>query len=51
MDEDTEIKAVTKLAGESMAQVMNYLAATGLKLGFLVNFCAFPKAGIIRIVR
>ncbi|GMO68272.1 MAG: hypothetical protein Ta2A_16460 [Treponemataceae bacterium] len=37
MDEDTETKAVTKLAGESSAQVMNYLAATGLKLGFLVN--------------
>ncbi|GHV93422.1 GTP-binding protein [Spirochaetia bacterium] len=46
-----EIKAVTKLASESKAQVMNYLTATGLKLGFLVNFCAFPKAEIIRIVR
>ncbi|MDR1894973.1 MAG: GxxExxY protein [Spirochaetales bacterium] len=32
-----EIKAVTK------AQVLSYLAATGLKLGFLVNFCAIPK--------
>ncbi|GHU78144.1 GTP-binding protein [Spirochaetia bacterium] len=46
-----EIKAITKLGSESRAQVMNYLAATGLKLGFLVNFCGFPKAEIIRIVR
>ncbi|MDR1932621.1 MAG: GxxExxY protein [Spirochaetales bacterium] len=45
-----EIKAVTKLTNEYNAQVLNYLAATGLKLGFLVNFCAYPKAEIIRIV-
>jgi GxxExxY protein len=46
-----EIKAVTKLTNEHTAQTLNYLVATGLKLGFLVNFCASPKAKIIRIVR
>jgi GxxExxY protein len=46
-----EIKAVTKIVNEHRAQVLNYLAATGLKLGLLVNFHAFPKAEIIRIIR
>jgi len=38
-----EIKAVTKLADEHRAQVMNYLKATGFQLGLLVNFGHFPK--------
>ncbi|GHU69712.1 hypothetical protein FACS189450_03030 [Spirochaetia bacterium] len=42
-----EIKAVIRLADEFKAQVMKYLAATTLKLGFLVNFCGFSKAEII----
>jgi GxxExxY protein len=46
-----ELKAVNKLAGEHKAQVINYLAATGLKLGILVNFNACPKAEIIRLIR
>ena len=46
-----EIKAVSKITNQHKAQLMNYLAATGLKLGLLVNFSAFPKAEIIRIVR
>ena len=46
-----EIKAVTKLAAEHTAQMLNYFTATGLKLGFLVNFCAYPKAEIIRVIR
>jgi len=33
-----EIKAVTVLADEHRAQVMNYLSATGYRLGLLVNF-------------
>jgi GxxExxY protein len=45
-----EIKTVTKISNEHKAQVLNYLAATGLKLGLLVNFYAFPKAEIIRII-
>ena len=32
------------------AQLMNYLKATGYKLGLLVNFGAYPKAEIRRIV-
>ncbi|MDR1286021.1 MAG: GxxExxY protein [Treponema sp.] len=46
-----EIKAVHKLTNEHKAQVFNYLAATGMTLGFLVNFCVYPKAEIIRIIR
>jgi GxxExxY protein len=46
-----EIKAVRKIAEEHKAQLMNYLAASGLKLGFLVNFCSYPKAEIVRIIR
>lgn len=33
-----ELKAVKELAGEHRAQVINYLKATGLQLGLLVNF-------------
>jgi hypothetical protein len=39
-----------KETSEYTAQIMNYLVPTELKLGFLANFCAFPKAEIIRIV-
>lgn len=38
-----EIKAVSKLADEHRAQIQNYLNATGLKVGLLVNFGHFPK--------
>jgi GxxExxY protein len=44
-----EIKAVSDLTDEHKAQVFNYLKATGLKLGLLVNFGHFPKAQIERI--
>ena len=33
-----ELKAVKALAPEHTAQVINYLKATGLEVGFLVNF-------------
>ncbi len=33
-----EIKAVTKLADNHEAQLINYLKATGIKVGLLVNF-------------
>lgn len=46
-----EIKAVKELANEHRAQVHNYLKATGLTLGFLVNFGHYPKAQVERIVR
>jgi len=45
-----ELKAVTELTDEHRAQVQNYLKATGLKLGLLVNFGHYPKAEVERIV-
>ena len=45
-----ELKAVKDLAGEHRAQVHNYLKATGLELGLLVNFGHYPKVEIERIV-
>jgi GxxExxY protein len=41
-----EIKAVSQLLDEHRAQVHNYLKATGLKLGLLVNFCELSEAGL-----
>src|SRR5688572_22358220 len=38
-----EIKAVSALPDEHRAQVLNYLNATGHKLGLLVNFGHYPK--------
>ncbi len=46
-----EIKAVNELNNEHKAQVHNYLKATGLELGLLVNFGHYPKTQIERIVR
>ncbi len=45
-----EIKAVREIAPEHKAQVINYLKATGMKLGILVNFGAYPKATALRLV-
>ena len=45
-----ELKAVKELANEHRAQVHNYLKATGLELGLLVNFGHHPKVEIERIV-
>ena len=44
-----EIKASRGLALESEAQLLNYLKATGINVGLLVNFKG-PKAEIKRIV-
>jgi GxxExxY protein len=38
-----EIKALSAVADEHRAQVLNYLSATGFQLGLLVNFGHFPK--------
>jgi GxxExxY protein len=44
-----ELKAVSELAAEHRAQVTNYLEATRLRLGLLVNFGGAPKARIERL--
>jgi len=46
-----ELKAVEQLADEHVAQVLNYLNATGYELGLLVNFGHHPKLEYKRIVR
>ena len=43
-----ELKAVSALCDEHRAQVLNYLNATGYKLGLLVNFGHHPKMQIER---
>jgi len=45
-----EIKAVSQLLGVHRAQVVNYLRATGLRLGLLVNFHSTPTLDYERIV-
>ncbi len=45
-----ELKAISKLIKDNEAQVINYLNATGLKLGILVNFGHYPKLEYKRIV-
>jgi len=46
-----EIKAVSEFCGEHRAQVLNYLKATGFRLGLLVNFGNHPKLDYERIAR
>ena len=46
-----ELKAVKQIADEHRAQLHNYLKATGLKLGLLVNFGHYPKASVERIIK
>ena len=45
-----ELKAVKEVTDEHRAQVMNYLRATGLEVGLLVNFGHFPGLQWQRIV-
>ena len=44
-----ELKAVKQLLPEHSAQLCNYLRATGMKLGLLINFSHYPGAEIKRI--
>ncbi len=46
-----EIKAVSSISDEHRARVHNYLKATDMKLGLLVNFGHFPKLQSERIAR
>jgi GxxExxY protein len=45
-----EVKAVSQLVDEHRAQTFNYLRATSMRLGILVNFGAHPKLEHYRIV-
>ena len=45
-----EINAASRLIDEHRAQVLNYLHATGMQLGLLVNFGHYPKLEYERIV-
>jgi GxxExxY protein len=45
-----ELKAVKAVVPEHHAQLLNYLKATGMRLGLLVNFGSYPKATIERLV-
>jgi len=46
-----ELKTVSVLTDEHRAQVINYLHATGLELGLLVNFGHSPRLEYQRFVR
>ncbi len=39
----TELKAAKQLAPEHEAQLLNYLRATGKKVGYLINFGSYPQ--------
>lgn len=45
-----EIKAMNGIADEHISQVLNYLTATNLRLGLLINFGA-SKIQIKRVIR
>ncbi len=45
-----ELKAVSTLLPEHSAQLFNYLTATKMRLGLLVNFNHYPGAEVKRIV-
>ena len=45
-----ELKAVQEINSIHIAQVINYLKATGLGLGFIINFGHYPKVEIKRLV-
>ena len=38
-----ELKALSKLSGTEEAQLLNYLRATGLEVGVLINFGSSPR--------
>jgi GxxExxY protein len=45
-----EVKAISQFGDEHRAQVFNYLRATGMKLGILLNFGSHPLLESDRVV-
>ena len=45
-----ELKALSDLSGDHEAQLLNYLKATHLRLGLLINFGHYPKVQIKRMI-
>lgn len=45
-----ELKTVKEIAPEHQAQILNYLKATDMRLGLLINFGCSPKATVNRFV-
>jgi GxxExxY protein len=45
-----EIKAIKESGDEHRAQLLNYLKATGFRLGLLVNFGHYPKTTVERLI-
>jgi GxxExxY protein len=45
-----ELKAQESLSGKEEAQILNYLKATGIKLGLVINFGSHPKLEWKRLV-
>jgi GxxExxY protein len=46
-----ELKAVKALMDEHRAQLLNYLKATGLRVGLLINFGHYPKLEYERLIK
>lgn len=45
-----ELKATQNISAEHRSQVLNYLKATKMKLGLIVNFGHYPKVQIERLI-
>ncbi len=46
-----ELKALDKLSGKEEAQILNYLKATGLRVGLLINFGSVGKLEWKRFIK
>ena len=44
-----ELKTVEQINNEHKGQLLNYLRITGMNLGLLINFRAYPKVEILRL--
>jgi GxxExxY protein len=46
-----EIKAIDRLSGKEESQILNYLKATGMRIGLLINFGSIGKLEWKRFIR